>query len=58
LIALGGSGVGKSSILTRFAFDKFDEFSESTLGAAFIPKKFQLRDGTNIEFHVILVLYL
>lgn len=52
LIAVGGSGVGKSSILTRFTNDKFDEFSEPTLGAAFIPKKFTLLDGRTIEFHV------
>lgn len=45
LIALGASGVGKSSILTRFANDKFDDFSEPTLGAAFIPKKFTLPDN-------------
>ena len=45
LIAVGGSGVGKSSILTRFTNDKFDQFSEPTLGAAFIPKKFALPDG-------------
>lgn len=48
LIAVGDSGVGKSSILTRFTSNKFDEFSEPTLGAAFIPKKFSLPDGRNI----------
>ncbi len=57
LIAVGGSGVGKSSILTRFTSDKFDEFSEPTLGAAFIPKKFTLPDGRVIEFHVKLNLH-
>jgi GTPase SAR1 family protein len=26
VIAVGASGVGKSSILSRFAYNKFDEF--------------------------------
>lgn len=52
LIAVGDTGVGKSSILTRFTSNKFDDFSEPTLGAAFIPKKFSLPDGRIIEFHV------
>ena len=56
LIAVGDSGVGKSSILVRFTDDKFDEFSEPTLGAAFIPKKYALPDGRTIEFHVPLQL--
>lgn len=55
LIAVGDSGVGKSSILLRFTNDKFDEFSEPTLGAAFIPKRFSLPDGRNIEFHVEII---
>ena len=52
LIAVGDSGVGKSSILIRFTDNKFDEFSEPTLGAAFLPKRFSLPDGRTIEFHV------
>jgi Ras-related protein Rab-5C len=48
LIAVGDSGVGKSSILLRFTNDRFDEFSEPTLGAAFIPKRYVLPDGRNI----------
>lgn len=48
LIAVGDSGVGKSSILVRFTNNKFDEFSEPTLGAAFISKKFTLPDGRQI----------
>lgn len=56
VIAVGDSGVGKSSILVRFTSNKFDEFSEPTLGAAFIPKKFTLPDGRAIEFHVLFLI--
>lgn len=42
-IAVGDSGVGKSSILTRFAHDKFNEFTEPTMGAAFITKRYTLQ---------------
>jgi GTPase SAR1 family protein len=54
-IAVGDSGVGKSSILTRFAHDKFNEFTEPTMGAAFITKRYTMPDDQKIiEFHVIL----
>ena len=52
LIAVGDSGVGKTSILTCFTYDKFNEYSEPTLGAAFVPKRFALPDGRSLEFHV------
>jgi GTPase SAR1 family protein len=45
LIAVGDTGVGKTSILTRFTYDKFNEYSEATLGAAFLTKKFTLPEG-------------
>lgn len=48
LIAVGDSGVGKSSIILRFTNDKFDEFSEPTLGAAFVPKIYVLPDGSKV----------
>lgn len=38
VIVLGDSGVGKSSILLRFINDDFNDFSDPTLGAAFLSK--------------------
>jgi hypothetical protein len=52
LIAVGDSGVGKTSILTRFTYEKFSDYSEPTLGAAFLTKKHALSNGKHIEFHV------
>lgn len=52
LIAVGDSGVGKTSILTRFTYEKFSDYSEPTLGAAFLTKKHTLSNGKSIEFHV------
>lgn len=56
LIAVGDSGVGKTSILTRFTYEKFNDYSEPTLGAAFLTKKHTLPNGKTIEFHVLLPL--
>lgn len=52
LIAVGDSGVGKTSILTRFTYEKFNDYSEPTLGAAFLTKKHTLPSKKTIEFHV------
>jgi GTPase SAR1 family protein len=49
---VGDSGVGKTSILTRFTYEKFNDYSEPTLGAAFLTKKHTLPTGKSIEFHV------
>lgn len=49
---MGDSGVGKTSILTRFTYEKFNDYSEPTLGAAFLTKKHTLPMGKPIEFHV------
>jgi Ras-related protein Rab-5C len=48
LIAMGGSGVGKTSIITRFCYEKFNDYAEPTLGAAFLTKKYTLPTGKNI----------
>ena len=41
---LGDLSVGKSSIITRFVHDKFEDFVSSTIGAAFISKKITIDD--------------
>lgn len=38
VVILGDSGVGKTSILIRYVFDKFDQQSLPTLGASFKSK--------------------
>ena len=49
---MGASGVGKTSIATYFTTGKFDAYSETTLGAAFMIKKHTVPDGGTIDFHV------
>ena len=44
LVLLGDSSVGKSSIVNRFVKDSFDEFRESTIGAAFLSQTIKIRD--------------
>ncbi|AQZ09794.1 YPT52 (YKR014C) [Zygosaccharomyces parabailii] len=47
LVLLGDSSVGKSSIVHRFVKDSFDEFRESTIGAAFLSQTIKIEDKTS-----------
>ena len=38
IVLLGDSGVGKSSISSRFCFDKFDDAHDVTIGGAYLQK--------------------
>lgn len=42
LVLLGESAVGKSSIVQRFVKNSFDEFRESTIGAAFLTQSIKI----------------
>jgi small GTP-binding protein len=42
LVLLGDAGVGKSALVLRFVRDQFLEASESTIGAAFLSKSFEI----------------
>ena len=44
LVLLGDSSVGKSSIVNRFVKDSFDEFRESTIGAAFLSQTVTIKE--------------
>lgn len=48
LVLLGGSAVGKSSIVQRFVKNSFDEFRESTIGAAFLTQSVHIEDPEDI----------
>ena len=45
-VIIGESGAGKTSLATKFVNDRFDDFQESTIGAAFLTKKL---DNVNYE---------
>jgi Ras-related protein Rab-5C len=55
LVLLGESAVGKSSIVQRFVKNSFDEFRESTIGAAFLTQSIKLSNNdlinNNINFN-------
>ena len=59
MIIIGDSNVGKTSILFRFVFNKFDQSSMPTLGAGFKTKNvtFMDPDGSNEEKNVRLTLW-
>ena len=52
LVVMGDVSVGKTSILTRYIKDTFDQFSESTIGAAFFTKKVTAPTGENINLEI------
>lgn len=51
LVLLGESAVGKSSLVLRFVKGQFQEFQESTIGAAFLTQTVCLDDVT-VKFEI------
>ncbi|KAK0481507.1 GTP-binding protein RAB5 [Armillaria novae-zelandiae] len=49
LVLLGESAVGKSSLVLRFVKDQFDDYRESTIGAAFLTQTVTLEDQTSVK---------
>lgn len=45
VVLLGDMGAGKSSIALRFAKDTFNEYQESTIGAAFLTRTLEQGEG-------------
>ncbi|KAI9291387.1 ras protein [Neoconidiobolus thromboides FSU 785] len=52
LVLLGESAVGKSSLVLRFVKDQFDDYRESTIGAAFLTQSLVLENGTTVKFEI------
>ncbi|PWN35548.1 putative GTP-binding protein ypt5 [Meira miltonrushii] len=52
LVLLGESAVGKSSLVLRFVKDQFDDYRESTIGAAFLTQTVSLDEQTTVKFEI------
>eukprot|EP00043_Microstomoeca_roanoka_P027061 m.13524 g.13524 ORF g.13524 m.13524 type:complete len:202 (-) comp7296_c0_seq1:373-978(-) len=52
LVLLGETAVGKSSLVLRFVKGQFQEYQESTIGAAFLTQTVCLEDGTRVKFEI------
>ena len=50
-VLLGASGVGKSSIMTRFCKNEYDEFKDPTIGAAFMVQSLIIDEYT-VKFEI------
>ncbi|KAJ2918366.1 hypothetical protein MD484_g2049, partial [Candolleomyces efflorescens] len=48
----GESAVGKSSLVLRFVKDQFDDYRESTIGAAFLTQTVTLDDQSTVKFEI------
>nr|KJB48800.1 hypothetical protein B456_008G090100 [Gossypium raimondii] len=46
LVFLGDQSIGKTSIITRFMYDKFDTTYQATIGIDFLSKTMYLEDRT------------
>ena len=53
IIALGDSGVGKSSIFKRYVSNKFDEDNLSTIGLAFANKELTLKNKEKVSLKLV-----
>lgn len=53
IVLIGDSGVGKSSLLSRFTRNEFDLESKSTIGVEFATRSIQV-DGKVIKAQVFL----
>jgi len=52
LVLLGESAVGKSSLVLRFVKNQFDDYRESTIGAAFLTQTLSLEDGSSVKLEI------
>jgi small GTP-binding protein len=52
VVILGDSGVGKTSILYRYLFDKFDSSNLPTLGASFKSKVLNINNEGDIKLNL------
>lgn len=46
LVFLGDQGVGKTSMITRFMYDTFDNAYQATIGIDFLSKTMYMEDRT------------
>nr|XP_005893594.1 PREDICTED: ras-related protein Rab-6A isoform X3 [Bos mutus] len=49
LVFLGEQSVGKTSLITRFMYDSFDNTYQATIGIDFLSKTMYLEDRTVIQ---------
>ncbi len=52
VVLLGDSGVGKSNLLTRFAYNEFHMESKSTIGVEFATKSIVREDGKVLKAQI------
>ena len=52
IVLLGESGVGKTSIISRYASNKFSEVLMSTTGASFATKKVEIDQDHKKKFQI------
>lgn len=49
LVFLGDQSVGKTSIITRFVYDQFDDSSHPTVGIDFISKTIETEEQRRVR---------
>ena len=52
VIITGDANCGKSKILQRYVYNRFEEKGETTIGVEFVPKNVILSDGTKVRLQI------
>ena len=52
IVVMGDVSVGKTSILTQYIKGTFDQFNESTIGAAFLSKQLKSKSGEQVNLEI------
>lgn len=52
VIVVGDSGVGKTCIILRYVYDKFEEFNTPTVGASFVSKVHTFGINKTMRFQI------
>ena len=52
VVLIGDAGVGKTSLLEQFQYQKYTKNQKPTIGADFVKRKVQLEDGREVSLQM------
>ena len=52
IVLLGDQAVGKSSLVNKFCYNKFEERHQTTIGGAYLQREATLKNGDKLKLHI------
>ena len=52
IVLLGEEAVGKSSLVNKFCYNKFEERHQTTIGGAYLQREATLKNGDKLKLHI------